>query len=452
MVKIYFKINYRTVPGENIYVLGNTPELGNWNIENGLKLHWQTEHDWSHMVKIEHKPDKLIEYKYVVFNNSKHQVKWEEGENRELELSKVKQNNDEIFLKEVWEHRLVKLRIKYDCVERNYLSVCVYIPGMIYWRTPARMVKIIKRDPFTKSKTEFWQKEIYVKHDLKRFRYRYVLTDSVNNTEIWEREPDRKCELLQRTLSNNFQDCKVLIPEFLAKTTTPTNNCDQNNGDSVDKKQQKFERRLEKASSGESNKKDCIYFVKKHNEFIKVDVNFVADFFYNQIDDRIFVGPYPQTTEEIDDLLKGGIKSVLNLQTKSDMRHRSINWEDMKEHYELRGIKAVNFEIVDMSPEDMEIKAYQAAKLLKELMEDNKVTYVHCTAGIGRAPQTVVAYYIFFENHQVEEAIKFVKERRPMAWINKDAIWGAYHRNKDKILKKSPAKYCSNQQSQARVF
>ena len=39
-IKIYFTINYRTIPGENIYILGNIEELGNWNIETGCKLLW----------------------------------------------------------------------------------------------------------------------------------------------------------------------------------------------------------------------------------------------------------------------------------------------------------------------------------------------------------------------------------------------------------------------------
>jgi len=37
---IYFKVNYQACFGESIYVLGNIPDLGKWNIENGIKLSW----------------------------------------------------------------------------------------------------------------------------------------------------------------------------------------------------------------------------------------------------------------------------------------------------------------------------------------------------------------------------------------------------------------------------
>jgi len=393
-VKIYFTINYRTTLSEELIILGNIEELGNWNIHHGFRLTWHNNHDWSNALKLEYNPKKAIEYKYVVYNTATQQVKWEEGDNRILDFRKLKDNKNDIFLKELWEHRLIKLRIKYDCGERRYMNVCLGIPGMNFtWKNPARLTKIVKKDPFTSQKTEFWQKELSVKHDIKRFRYRYVISDVERNTEIWEREPDRKCDLSTQLVKINDDSHSPLV---------------------------------------EPNKKDCIFFERKHNEYIKVDVNFVANFFYNQINDNIFIGPYPQTTEEIDELHKAGIKAVLNLQTRTDMRHRSVDWEYMRKYYESKDIKAVNFEILDMNKEDMELKAYQAATHLKELIESQKKVYVHSTAGIGRAPQTVVSYLIFFQEWHVEEAMKFVKEKRPTAWINKDAIWGAYSTFKDK--------------------
>ena len=39
-VVAYFSINYCTQPGQDVYVLGNCPELGNWKLDEGLKLSW----------------------------------------------------------------------------------------------------------------------------------------------------------------------------------------------------------------------------------------------------------------------------------------------------------------------------------------------------------------------------------------------------------------------------
>jgi len=36
----YLGVNYQTKFGENLYVVGSIPELGNWNPEKGLKLNY----------------------------------------------------------------------------------------------------------------------------------------------------------------------------------------------------------------------------------------------------------------------------------------------------------------------------------------------------------------------------------------------------------------------------
>ena len=39
-INLYFLINYKTYFGHAVYVLGNIPELGNWNIHSGFRLKW----------------------------------------------------------------------------------------------------------------------------------------------------------------------------------------------------------------------------------------------------------------------------------------------------------------------------------------------------------------------------------------------------------------------------
>lgn len=38
--KIFFKIEYKTAFEEFLVIVGNTNDLGNWNVEKGLKLKW----------------------------------------------------------------------------------------------------------------------------------------------------------------------------------------------------------------------------------------------------------------------------------------------------------------------------------------------------------------------------------------------------------------------------
>ena len=37
---LIFHIHYKTTFGQNIYVVGNIPELGAWNVQSSVKLQW----------------------------------------------------------------------------------------------------------------------------------------------------------------------------------------------------------------------------------------------------------------------------------------------------------------------------------------------------------------------------------------------------------------------------
>lgn len=44
---IKFSIVYNTSPGEDVYVIGSIPELGNWNVQNAKKLQWSEGNNWN---------------------------------------------------------------------------------------------------------------------------------------------------------------------------------------------------------------------------------------------------------------------------------------------------------------------------------------------------------------------------------------------------------------------
>lgn len=90
---------------------------------------------------------------------------------------------------------------------------------------------------------------------------------------------------------------------------------------------------------------------------------------------RLYIGPYPQNRTEIEKLNQIGIKAVLNLQTRSDMKYRFLDWNDLRNDYREKSIKVVNYSILDMNAEDIKFKAYEGANLLQELVEKYGVRY-----------------------------------------------------------------------------
>ena len=77
-ITFIFRIKYETNPGEEIYILGDHSDFGNW-IKPIFKLKWTNGHIWqaeyNFLISI-----KYIQFKFVCL--SKASTKWEEGENR----------------------------------------------------------------------------------------------------------------------------------------------------------------------------------------------------------------------------------------------------------------------------------------------------------------------------------------------------------------------------------
>lgn len=91
------------------------------------------------------------------------------------------------------------------------------------------------------------------------------------------------------------------------------------------------------------------------------------------------------------------------------MDHRKVDWEKMTRRYNEVGIKPVHFPIHDFSHSDIRKKVAEGAEILNSLITDDKLTvYVHCTAGMGRAPAVVVAYLMIHKGMTLDEAYDYV--------------------------------------------
>jgi hypothetical protein len=143
----------------------------------------------------------------------------------------------------------VNIRIQYDCPKGKILAICGDGQVLGNWKNPLHMTLVSKKDPLSGKRIPYWQKSFFVKHDYKKIKYRYVMCDLETGETFWEREPDRICNFVTLATISPYKDYEA-----------------------------------------NPNKKDCIKFVRKHNKFIKYDVNFVADFHYNQITDNIIIG------------------------------------------------------------------------------------------------------------------------------------------------------------------
>jgi protein-tyrosine phosphatase len=79
--------------------------------------------------------------------------------------------------------------------------------------------------------------------------------------------------------------------------------------------------------------------------------------------------------------------------------------------------------IRDFNIPDMRRRLPEAIAALARLQVHGHRTYVHCTAGLGRAPLTVLGYLTLVERQDPEDAIQMILKGRPGAV----PAWEAYH-------------------------
>lgn len=87
---VSFSVTTNVGAGNNVYVVGNHPDLGNWNPLQAIKLRWTDGNVWTGRVAVQ--KGTSLEYKFIVRDGSASpycsgaNVTWESGANRTLNL------------------------------------------------------------------------------------------------------------------------------------------------------------------------------------------------------------------------------------------------------------------------------------------------------------------------------------------------------------------------------
>jgi len=122
------------------------------------------------------------------------------------------------------------------------------------------------------------------------------------------------------------------------------------------------------------------------------------------INKKLAAASKPRTIEDLKYWWKEGIRAVINLlqdyeKTVPDNEYIKI------------GFDYLSFPIPDMdAPEVEDLK--KLVKWIEEKINASKPVLVHCFAGLGRTGTVVTAYIIYKEKLSVDEAIKYVRNKR----------------------------------------
>ncbi|XP_010252103.1 PREDICTED: phosphoglucan phosphatase LSF2, chloroplastic [Nelumbo nucifera] len=147
---------------------------------------------------------------------------------------------------------------------------------------------------------------------------------------------------------------------------------------------------------------------------------------YTLITDNVIVGSQPQKPDDIDHLIQEeNVAYILNLQQDKDIEYWGIDIESIVGRCKELGICHMRRPARDFDPDSLRSGLPKAVSSLEWAISEGKGrAYVHCTAGLGRAPAVAIAYIFWFCGMNLNEAYDMLTSKRPCG-PNKRAIRGA---------------------------
>ncbi|KAM5556828.1 hypothetical protein ABKV19_024293 [Rosa sericea] len=149
---------------------------------------------------------------------------------------------------------------------------------------------------------------------------------------------------------------------------------------------------------------------------------------YTLITDNLIVGSQPQKPEDIDHLREvENVAYILNLQQDNDVEYWGIDLQSIIKRCKEVGIRHMRRPAKDFDPDSLRNGLPKAVSSLEWAIYEGKgKVYVHCTAGLGRAPAVAIAYMYWFlgMNVSLNAAYDALTSKRPCG-PNKRAIQGA---------------------------
>ncbi|KAL6130336.1 hypothetical protein ACLB2K_068716 [Fragaria x ananassa] len=138
---------------------------------------------------------------------------------------------------------------------------------------------------------------------------------------------------------------------------------------------------------------------------------------YNFIRPDVIVGSCLQTPKDVDKLRSIGVKTIFCLQQNSDLEYPEYFGVDIGaiQEYakEFDDIEHLRAEIRDFDSYDLRLRLPAVvSKLYKAINRNGGVSYIHCTAGLGRAPATVLAYMFWVQGYKLDDAVNLLLSKR----------------------------------------
>jgi len=143
---------------------------------------------------------------------------------------------------------------------------------------------------------------------------------------------------------------------------------------------------------------------------------------FDRIESDIFIGSAPQNEIDAGRLKQMKITAVLSLQSDYDFKAHRIDWKKLQSTYQYNDITVQRFPVIDFDEADLGNKLAEPVKALNQLLNQGHRVYVHCNAGICRAPATVLGYLCHYRDMSIEQGLEYIRSNRPHVNPYKKAV------------------------------
>ncbi|GMP68502.1 hypothetical protein CsSME_00028107 [Camellia sinensis var. sinensis] len=135
---------------------------------------------------------------------------------------------------------------------------------------------------------------------------------------------------------------------------------------------------------------------------------------YNFIRPDLIVGSCLQAPYDVDKLRSIGVKTIFCLQQDSDLEYFGVDITGIREYADTYDdIQHLRAEIRDFDAFDLRMRLPAVvSKLHKAISRNGGVTYIHCTAGLGRAPAVALAHMFWFDGYKLTDGHSLLLSKR----------------------------------------
>lgn len=133
----------------------------------------------------------------------------------------------------------------------------------------------------------------------------------------------------------------------------------------------------------------------------------------SRIEPNLFIGSHPQNSVDLD-RLRGQLRvtAILSLQTDEDLLRLGLEWGTLERGCHERDLILRRTPIAEFDDQALLACMQGAVAELHALLQAGHRVYLHCTAGMERAPSVAIAYLSWRADWLLEDAYRHVTTQR----------------------------------------